>query len=75
MNERLGWDAIEDGGALIGLFDPVGGGAISLEPGGQFELSGATQATVHEVASELAAHLDAVHRAAAPLGVGFLASA
>ena len=24
-------------GALIGLYDPQGGGAISLEPGGQFE--------------------------------------
>ncbi len=72
MRERLGWDAIEDGGALIGLFDPVGGGAISLEPGGQFELSGAPHATVHEVAGELAVHLEAAHQAAAPLGIGFL---
>ena len=72
MNERLGWEAIEDGGALIGLFDPVGGGAISLEPGGQFELSGAPQETAHDVASELAAHLKAAHKAAAPLGIGFL---
>ena len=34
------WEAIEDEGAIIGLYDPRGGGAISLEPGGQFELSG-----------------------------------
>ncbi len=72
MRERLGWDAIEDGGALIGLFDPGGGGAISLEPGGQFELSGAPQADVHAVESELAAHLDAAHAAAGALGIGFL---
>src|SRR5271165_63002 len=41
MNGRLGWTRIEDGGRLIGLYDEAGGGAISLEPGGQFELSGA----------------------------------
>src|SRR5271166_3694300 len=41
MNAKLGWERIEDGGNLIGLFDAKGGGAISLEPGGQFELSGA----------------------------------
>ncbi len=72
MQARLGWDAIEDEGALIGLFDAKGGGAISLEPGGQFELSGAPQATVHGVADELAAHLTAAHEAAKPLGIGFL---
>jgi len=41
MNARLGWERIEDDGALIGLYDDHGGEAISLEPGGQFELSGA----------------------------------
>jgi glutamate--cysteine ligase len=73
MRARLGWDAIEDAGHLIGLFDAVGGGAISLEPGGQFELSGATHADIHALAGELAAHLEAAHAAAAPLGIGFLA--
>ena len=72
MREGLGWEAIEDGGALIGLIDPVGGGAISLEPGGQFELSGALQPSVHGVAGELAAHLKAAHAAADPLGIRFL---
>jgi glutamate--cysteine ligase len=72
MRESLGWETIEDGGALIGLFDPVGGGAISLEPGGQFELSGALQPSVHGVASELKAHLKAAHAAADPLGIRFL---
>jgi glutamate--cysteine ligase len=72
MRDRLGWDAIEDDGKLIGLYDPAGGGAISLEPGGQFELSGAPQETAHAVADELAAHLRAAHGVADALGIGFL---
>src|SRR5271170_4537479 len=72
MRARLGWQAIEDDGGLIGLYDPVGGGAISLEPGGQFELSGAPQSCVHQIADELAAHLAADHAVAGALGVGFL---
>lgn len=72
MRERLGWDPIEDAGALIGLFDPKGGGAISLEPGGQFELSGAPMSDAHGVASELTAHLHAAHEAADKLGIRFL---
>ena len=72
MRERLGWDAIEDDGKLIGLFDEAGGGAISLEPGGQFELSGAQHGDIHALDAELAAHLAAARAAAAPLGIGFL---
>ncbi len=73
MRDRLGWEGIEDDGKLIGLFDDDGGGAISLEPGGQFELSGAPLATVHDVASELDEHLRHAHAVADSLGVGFLA--
>jgi glutamate--cysteine ligase len=72
MQARLGWDAIEDSGRLIGLFDPYGGAAISLEPGGQFELSGAAVSDIHALEAELAAHLEAAHAIAAPLGIGFL---
>src|SRR6478609_5361662 len=39
LQARIGWEPIMDGEAIIGLADPLGGGAISLEPGGQFELS------------------------------------
>lgn len=67
-----GWAPILDKGHLIGLFDEAGGGAISLEPGGQFELSGAPVADLHATASELTAHLDMANRVAAPLGIGFL---
>ena len=70
---RLGWAPIEDEGALIGLYDSAGGGAISLEPGGQFELSGAPQPTVHAVAAELDAHLTCMHAVGDELGIMFLA--
>ncbi len=73
VRARLGWEAIEDGGALIGLYDSQGGGAISLEPGGQFELSGAPKADIHALDAELATHLEVCHAAAGPLGIGFLA--
>ena len=72
MNARLGWERIEDGGNLIGLYDEKGGGAISLEPGGQFELSGAPLETAHETAAELERHLAACRAVAEPLGMGFL---
>ena len=53
MQQRLGWEPIVDAGHIIGLAGPDGGGAISLEPGGQFELSGAPVETVHDTADEL----------------------
>jgi len=73
LKDRLGWSPIEDLGALIGLFDPAGKAAISLEPGGQFELSGAPLADVHAIARELEAHLSACRAVGGPLGLGFLA--
>ncbi|CAH1654903.1 Glutamate--cysteine ligase [Hyphomicrobiales bacterium] len=73
MQQRLGWEPIVDAGHIIGLAGPDGGGAISLEPGGQFELSGAPLATLHETQRELAAHLADVKAVAAPHGIGFAA--
>ena len=73
LRERLGWQSIEDDGKLIGLLDAEGGAAISLEPGGQFELSGAPLASVHGVAAELDAYLRRAHAVADSLGIGFLA--
>ena len=70
---RLSWTPIEDEGSLIGLYEPAGGGAISLEPGGQFELSGAPQPSVHAVAAELDAHLNCMHAVGEELGIGFFA--
>lgn len=73
MQAKLGWEPIVDAGHIIGLGGPAGGGAISLEPGGQFELSGAPVETVHETAAELAQHLADVKAVAEPHGIGFVA--
>src|ERR1043166_6237565 len=72
MQHLLGWEPIMDGPNIIGLADVTGGGAISLEPGGQFELSGAPLETIHQTASELMAHLAQLKEIARPLGIGFL---
>jgi glutamate--cysteine ligase len=66
------WEPIMEGSTIIGLADTIGGGAISLEPGGQFELSGAPLLTIHETCAEVNGHLDQVRDVATPLGVGFL---
>ena len=72
LGRETGWDAIVDAGTIIGLAGPDGGGAISIEPGGQFELSGAPLPDVHATRAELQEHLAAAARAAEPLGIGFL---
>src|SRR5207253_244191 len=72
MGLLLGWEPIMEGDNIIGLADVTGGGAISLEPGGQFELSGAPVETVHQTANELMAHLAQLREVARPLGIGFL---
>jgi glutamate--cysteine ligase len=64
-----GWEPILDGGQPIGL--KRGPASVSLEPGGQFELSGAPMEDLHATRAELAAHLQEVHEVAGPLGLGF----
>ncbi|MBX3519469.1 MAG: glutamate--cysteine ligase [Xanthobacteraceae bacterium] len=72
MQLLLGWEPILEGKTIIGLADVTGGGAISLEPGGQFELSGAPLETIHRTCAELNAHLAQLRQVAEPLGIGFL---
>ncbi len=72
MQERTGWEPIIEGDHPIGLADEAGGGAISLEPGGQFELSGAPLRTLHETARETAQHLADAKAVGESLGIGFL---
>ena len=72
MQERTGWEPIIEGDHPIGLADEAGGGAISLEPGGQFELSGAPLRTLHETARETAQHLADANAVGESLGIGFL---
>ena len=68
-----GWQVILEGGNPIGLFDPNGSGAVSLEPAGQFELSGAPQPDAHGIAAETLTHLRLLKQVAEPLGIQFLA--
>ena len=73
--DRFGWQPIMEGDNIIALKRPsgeTGVGTVSLEPGGQFELSGAPLATVHEVGAETHEHLEQVRAAGGPLGIGFL---
>jgi glutamate--cysteine ligase len=72
---RFGWTGVyEDnvhGHNLIAL--QRGGASISLEPGGQFELSGAPLETVHGVCEETTQHLTEAKAVGDQLGLGFLA--
>jgi glutamate--cysteine ligase len=67
---RFGWAPVREGENTIGL--TRGMANISLEPGGQFELSGAPLANVGETAAEFDLHMDEVMQIARPLGIGLL---
>ncbi|UHS60409.1 glutamate--cysteine ligase [Agrobacterium vaccinii] len=72
MQDKLGWEPIIDEGNIIGLGEPNGMGAISIEPGGQFELSGAPLETLHETCKESNRHLAMLREIAEPMGIRFL---
>jgi len=69
---ETGWEPFFDGENPIGLRNDAVAGGISLEPGGQFELSGAPQADLHGTASEMAEHMAVTKAVAAPLDIHFL---
>jgi glutamate--cysteine ligase len=68
--KRYGWRDVLDGDTLIGLTD--GSAGISLEPGGQFELSGAPLDNLHETCCEVQAHLKQLRPLCDDLGLGLL---
>ncbi len=70
LRDRFGWSEVLEQGHIIGLTRD--GANVSLEPGGQLELSGAPLRTVHETAAELDSHLAEVRAVAEPLGVRFM---
>ena len=72
MQAKTGWEPIIDAGHIIGLAEPSGMGAISLEPGGQFELSGAPLENLHQTCKESNQHLATLREIAEPLGIRFL---
>ncbi|MFT5510503.1 MAG: glutamate--cysteine ligase [Hyphomicrobiaceae bacterium] len=70
-----GWEAIREGETIIALKRASGSDipeTISLEPGGQFELSGAPLATLHETCAEAGNHLSECLEIGERLGIGFL---
>ncbi|MEM7766213.1 MAG: glutamate--cysteine ligase [Pseudomonadota bacterium] len=70
LRDRFGWQPIVEAGHLIGL--KRDGASVSLEPGGQFELSGAPLEHIHQTCNEVGQHLSEVREIADPLGIGFL---
>ena len=67
---RFGWRPVEEGGKVIALTGPDG--AISLEPAGQLELSGAPLESLHDTCREAGRHLAQVKEIGDELGLGFL---
>ncbi len=72
--DDFGWQAIREGDTIIALKRANGAAVetISLEPGGQFELSGAPLATLHETCAEAGKHLHECLAIGERLGIGFL---
>ena len=70
LRDRHGWTPIEEAGHLIGL--EKDGANVSLEPGGQLELSGAPLEHIHQTCDEVNAHLADVKDVADALDVGFI---
>ena len=67
---RFGWEPVVEGNNPIAL--QRANASITLEPGGQFELSGAPLETLHETAEENDQHLDEVKEVAGEIGAGFI---
>jgi glutamate--cysteine ligase len=71
LADRFGWRPIEESGRPIALLDETGA-SITLEPGGQLELSGAVLDNIHQTCTEVNTHLKQVRAVSEPLGIAFL---
>ena len=70
LRDTYNWSEILEGGNIIGLTKE--GANVSLEPGGQLELSGAPLDSIHETCDEVNQHLSEVRDIANKIGAGFL---
>ena len=68
--QEFGWKPVEEGGKVIAMSGTDG--AISLEPAGQLELSGAPLENLHETCNETGRHLQQVKAIGEKTGTGFL---
>ncbi len=71
---RFGWQGKYEGDVLVGLtrVGEAGGSSVTLEPGGQLELSGAPLKNIHQTCAEVNTHLGEVRAVAAELGQSYL---
>ena len=72
LKDGFGWEGVFEDGNIIALSRPGSHANVSLEPGGQFELSGAPLTSVAETSAEVDEHLAQVKAVGAKLGIGFL---
>ncbi|MBB6249685.1 glutamate--cysteine ligase [Nitrospirillum iridis] len=70
MASRYDWTPVTEGENVIAL--TKGQASITLEPGGQFELSGAPLNTIHQTCGEVSEHLAQVRAIGAELGIGMI---
>jgi glutamate--cysteine ligase len=70
LQNRYNWAPVEEAGNIIGLTKD--GANVSLEPGGQLELSGAPLETIHQTCDEVNVHLEEVKSVADEIGVKFI---
>ena len=71
LAERYAWRPVLEDGQPIALLDDTGA-SITLEPGGQLELSGALLDNIHQTCTEVNTHLRQVRSVSEPLGIAFL---
>jgi len=71
LSEQFAWRPVLEGGQPIALVDDTGA-SITLEPGGQLELSGALLDNIHQTCTEVNNHLRQVRSVSEPLGIAFL---
>jgi glutamate--cysteine ligase len=71
LADKYQWTPVLEEGLPIALLDQAGA-SITLEPGGQLELSGGLLDTLHDTCCEVNTHLKQVKSVCEPLGVGFL---
>jgi glutamate--cysteine ligase len=67
---RFGWAPVLEDGKIIAATGPDG--SLSLEPAGQFELSGAMLENLHQTCAETGRHRQQCAEIGAELGLGFL---
>ena len=69
--QRFGWKPVREEGNIIALYSDDKG-AVTLEPGGQLELSGAQLQTIHETCAEVHEHRFQIGEVAKELDIGIL---